>query len=235
MRARDVMSSGVMSVMADATVFDVAEILTAEHISALPVVDDQGQVIGIVSEADLIRRSEIGTTPHKSWLHRLFDDDAVRAAQYVRSHSRHVKDVMTKAVVTVDEDATLAAIAELMVKHGIKRVPVVRDKCMVGIVSRANLLQALISREPESDTSQLTDAQLRRNVLDAIEKQPWASAWPTNVLVSAGVVHLWGFVPNDIVRNAYRVTAENIRGVKAVKNHMRTVPAAISIECGRPS
>jgi osmotically-inducible protein OsmY len=106
---------------------------------------------------------------------------------------------------------------------------------MIGIVSRANLLQALLSREPASDGSQLTDAQLRRDVSDAIEKQPWASAWPTNVLVSAGIVHLWGFVPNDVVRKAYRVTAENIRGVKAVKNHMRTVPAAISIECGRLS
>jgi CBS domain-containing protein len=235
MRAKDVMSRGVISVMADATVFDVAEILTGEHISALTVVDDRGRLIGIVSEADLIRRAEIGTTPRKSWLHRLFDDDAVRAAQYVRSHSRHVKDLMTKVVITVEEDAALAEIAELMSKNGIKRVPVVRDGFMIGIVSRANLLQALLSREPASDGSQLTDAQLRRDVSDAIEKQPWASAWPTNVLVSAGIVHLWGFVPNDVVRKAYRVTAENIRGVKAVKNHMRTVPAAISIECGRLS
>jgi len=114
MRAKDVMSSGVMSVMGDATVFDVAEILTSEHISALPIVDDQGLVIGIVSEADLIRRAEISTTPHKSWLHRLFADNATRAARYVRSHSRHVKDVMTKTVVTVGEDATLAEIAELI-------------------------------------------------------------------------------------------------------------------------
>lgn len=232
MRARDIMSSGVMSVMADATVFDVAEILTSEHISALPVVDDQGRVIGIVSEADLIRRAEIGTTPHKSWLHRLFDDDAVRAAQYVRSHSRHVKDVMTKAVITVAETTTLAEIAELMSKHGIKRIPVVRNDFMVGIVSRTNLLQALISREPGSDESLLTDEQLRRDVSDAIGKQPWTSAWPTNVLVSAGVVHLWGFIPNEIVRKAYSVTAENVRGVKTIKNHMRTVPAAVSIECG---
>lgn len=121
MRAKDVMSRGVISVMADATVFDVAEILTGEHISALTVVDDRGRLIGIVSEADLIRRAEIGTTPRKSWLHRLFDDDAVRAAQYVRSHSRHVKDLMTKVVITVEEDAALAEIAELMSKNGIKR------------------------------------------------------------------------------------------------------------------
>jgi CBS domain-containing protein len=232
MRAKDVMSSGVMSVMGDATVFDVAEILTSEHISALPIVDDQGLVIGIVSEADLIRRAEISTTPHKSWLHRLFADNATRAARYVRSHSRHVKDVMTKTVVTVGEDATLAEIAELMAKHGIKRVPVVRDDLLVGMVSRANLLQALISREPNSDESHLTDEQLRRDVSDAIGKQPWISAWPTNVLVSAGVVHLWGFIPNEVVHKAYSVTAENVRGVKAVKNHMRTVPAAVSIECG---
>ncbi|HEY6982478.1 CBS domain-containing protein [Reyranella sp.] len=229
MRAKDVMSGGVMSVLADATVFDAAEILTGQHISAVPVVDDSGRVIGIVSEADLIRRAEIGTTPHKSWLQRLLADDATRAARYVRSHSRHVSDVMTKAVVTVEEEANLAEVAELMSKHGIKRVPVVRDGFMVGIVSRANLLQALMSREPESDELRSTDARLRSDVLHAVEKKPWASTWPTNVVVSAGVVHLWGFVSSDAVRQAYRVAAENVPGVKLVRNHMRIVPASVSM------
>jgi CBS domain-containing protein len=228
MRAKDVMSDGVMSVTADATVFDAAEILTAERISAAPVVDDQGRMVGIVSEADLIRRAEIGTMPHKSWLQRLLADDATTAARYVRSHSRRVRDVMTKAVVSVDEDATLAEIAELMSKHGIKRVPVVRDGFAVGVVSRANLLEALLSREPESESSHPTDVQLRREVSAAVEKQSWASAWPINVVVSAGVVHLWGFASSDVIRKACRVAAENVPGVKAVKNHMRVIPPSVT-------
>ncbi len=223
------MATVVVSVMADATVFDAAEILTSEHVSALPVIDDRGQLVGIVSEADLIRRAEIGTTPHKSWLHRWLDDDVTKAAEYVRSHSRRVRDVMTKTVVTVEEDATLADIAELMAKHGIKRVPVVQEGALVGIVSRANLLQALMSREPAGDLSRPSDAQLRRHVSDAVSKEGWTSAWPINIVVSAGVVHLWGFVQSEAVRNAYRVAAENVPGVKAVKNHMRTVPPSVNM------
>lgn len=229
MRAKDVMTTGVVSVMADATVFDAAEILTSEHISALPVVDDKGKVVGIVSEADLIRRAEIGTTPHKSWLHRWLDDDVTKAAEYVRSHSRRVRDVMTKTVVTVDEDATLGEIAALMAKHDIKRVPVVQDGVLVGIVSRANLLQALMSREPVVDVSPPSDRQLRRDVAEAVSKHGWSSAWPTNIVVSAGVVHLWGFVQSEAVRNAYRVAAENVPGVKSVKNHMRAIPPSVNM------
>ncbi|SKA12471.1 BON domain-containing protein [Enhydrobacter aerosaccus] len=229
MRAKDVMTIGVVSVLADASVFDAAEILTSEHVSALPVIDDKGRVIGIVSEADLIRRAEIETAPHKSWLHRWLDDDVTKAADYVRSHSRRVRDVMTKNVVTVEEGATLGEIAELMAKHGIKRVPVVQDGVMVGIVSRANLLQALMSREPDGGGSRPSDAQLRRDVADAVSKHGWSSAWPTNIVVSNGVVHLWGFVQSDAVRNAYRVAAENVPGVKSVKNHMRTVPPSVNM------
>lgn len=226
MRAKDVMSNGVIFVTSSATVFDAAELLTAEQISALPVVDRHGRVVGIVSEADLIRRAEIGTMPRPSCLERLFSDDSVRAARYLRSHSHHVKDVMTTPVVTVNEDATLAEVADLMAKHRIKRLPVVRDGMMVGMVSRSNLLQALISRDHGDGSDSPTDAQLRQSVTRAVAKRPWSSCFPTNVLVNAGVVHLWGFVTNDAVRDAYRVAAENVPGVKAVKNHLRILPAS---------
>ncbi len=136
---------------------------------------------------------------------------------------------MTRTVITVEEDASLGELAELMAKHNIKRIPVVRDNFVVGIVSRANLLQALLSRDPKDAGSHPDDADLRRAVVDAVGHQSWTSAWPTNVVVSNGVVHLWGFVQTETVRKAYRVVAENVPGVRIVKNHLRTIPMAVHL------
>ncbi|MFI4998863.1 MAG: BON domain-containing protein, partial [Reyranellales bacterium] len=123
----------------------------------------------------------------------------------------------------------LAQLAELMETHKVKRIPIVRDGVMVGVVSRANLLQALLSREPRDEEVPTANEPLRRAVTDAVTKHGWSSAWPTNVVVNAGVVHLWGFVPSDAIRTAYRVAAENVPGVKGVKNHLRTVPASVNM------
>ena len=227
MRAKDVMSNGVISIMADATVFEAAELLVGAQVSAVPVLDSTATIVGIVSEADLIRRAEIGTAPHKSWLLRMLADDFTTASEYVHSHSRRVKDVMTKAVITTTEDATLGEVAELMAKHNVKRIPVVRDGTLAGIVSRSNLLQALMWREPKTVESGQPDEELRHQVLEAVQKHSWASSGLTNVFVSESVVHLWGYVPNVAIHKAYRVAAENVPGVRAVKNHMRTMPASV--------
>ena len=227
MRAKDVMSNGVISIMADATVFEAAELLVGAQVSAVPGLDSTATIVGIVSEADLIRRAEIGTAPHKSWLLRMLADDFTTASEYVHSHSRRVKDVMTKAVITTTEDATLGEVAELMAKHNVKRIPVVRDGTLAGIVSRSNLLQALMWREPKTVESCQPDEELRHQVLEAVQKHSWASSGLTNVFVSESVVHLWGYVPNVAIHKAYRVAAENVPGVRVVKNHMRTMPASV--------
>ena len=229
MRARDVMTRSVMSISSDSTVFEAAELLVGMDISALPVVNGKGEVIGIVSEADLMRRPEIGTTPHHSWLSRMLADGGLAAAEFVRFNSRRVVDVMTKQVISVQQDATLSEVAETMAKHKVKRVPVLQDDFLVGIVSRSNLLQALMRRESKSDGTVVPDEQLRRDVMAAVDKQPWSSVWPTNVAVSGGVVHLWGLVSSNSVLSAYRVAAENVPGVKKVKNHMRPVPASVNM------
>jgi CBS domain-containing protein len=229
MRAKDVMTVDVLLVLADADIFEAADLLLSARVSAMPVIDKDGKVVGIISEADLMQRAEIGTTPQKSWLLRALADDVRLAADYVQTHSRRVSDVMTRDVITVGEDATLGEVASLMLKHGIKRLPVVEEGKVVGIVSRADLLQGLMSREPDGGLLRPADAQIRNAVSKAVEKQPWSSKWPTNVVVSAGVVHLWGFAQSDAVRQAYRVAAENVPGVKSVKNHMRAVPGAASI------
>ena len=229
MRAAEIMSPTVLSITSNATVFEAAELLVGAGVSAAPVIDPAGGIVGIVSEADLIRRSEIGTETHKSFFGRLFADDATAASEYTAFHSRHVRDVMTRNVVTVDENAALGKVADLMDKHKVKRLPVVRDNEIVGIVSRSNLLQALLSREPAGEKVARSDDEIRRDVQTAVDQQPWRSPWTTNVVVSAGVVHLWGFVQSEPVLKAYRVAAENVAGVRKVKNHMRRIPAGVGM------
>ena len=148
MHASQAMTRPVVTVSADATVFAAADILLGSRISAAPVVDADGKLVGIVSEADLMNRPEVGTVPAKSWLQRLLADNAFLARDYIRSHSHRVADVMTREVITAREHTQLAEIAKLMERHHIKRVPIVRDGKVVGIVSRANLLQGLLAREP---------------------------------------------------------------------------------------
>lgn len=229
MRAKDIMTASVVCVSVKDSVFDAAELLLGAGVSAAPVVNDKGNVVGIVSEADLIHRAEIETAPRKSWLSRLLDSEAGAARDFVAAHARKVVDVMTREVVSASEDATLGELVQLIEKHGVKRIPIVRDGKLVGVVSRANLLEALLSREPEGPLVRPADKDLRQAVVDALDKHAWTSKWPTNVFANDGVVHLWGFVEGEEVRKAYRVAAENVPGVKRVKSHLRAMPAAVSM------
>lgn len=229
MRAKDIMSREIVCVGVEESVFDAAELLLSSRVSAAPVTNDKGAIVGIVSEADLVRRAEIGTAGKKTWLGRLLDSEASAARDFVAAQTRRVVDVMTKDVVTADEDATLSELVELMERHDIKRVPIVRAGSVVGIVSRADLLRALLSREPGGPALQPTDRALRENVVDALENRAWTSRWPINVYANDGVVHLWGFVEGKEVRDAYRVAAENVPGVRRVKNHLRTVPSSVGM------
>ena len=229
MRAKDIMTESIVCVNVKETVFDAAELLLGAGVSAAPVVNDKGNVVGIVSEADLIHRAEIETAPRKSWLARLLDSDGTAARDYVTSHARKVADVMTRDVVTASDEATLGELVALIEKHRVKRIPIVRDEQIVGIVSRANLLAALLSREPEGASGHPDDKHLRQAVVDSFDTQTWKSRWPVNVVVTDGAVHLWGFVEGEDVRKAYRVAAENVPGVKRVKSHLRSLPATVGM------
>src|SRR5262245_7604134 len=175
MHASQVMTRSVVTVPADATVYAAADILLGARISAAPVVDADGRLVGIVSEADLMNRPETGMVPAMSWLQRLLTDEARLARDYVRSHSHHVADVMTRKVVTADERTPLLEIAALMQRNSIKRVPVVRNGKVIGIVSRANLLQGLLAREPYPATSRPDDDDLRTRVSRALDAHPWSN------------------------------------------------------------
>ncbi len=225
MHASQAMTRSVVTVSADATVFAAADILLGSRISAAPVVDADGKVVGIVSEADLMNRPEVGTVPAKSWLQRLLADNAFLARDYIRSHSHRVADVMTKEVITATEHTQLAEIAKLMERHHIKRVPIVRDGKVVGIVSRANLLQGLLAREPHPADG-ANDEQIRAAVSAELAKHPWSSD-VANVVVDQGVVHLWGNVGSAPSREAVRVAAENVPGVRRVVNNVVMIPSDI--------
>ena len=219
MKARDVMVSPVITVKPYFSVKEVAKILVENRISALPVVDDGGKLVGIISEGDLMHRSEVGTEWDRSWWLRLMASSSTLAADYVKAYGRKVADVMTRDVVMASPETPLNEIAMLLERNSIKRVPIVRDGQLVGIVSRANLVQA-IAGAPKGLEIRLSDSAIRDRLLDHLRVQPWSHTWLLNVTVNDGVVNLWGITNSEEERNAIRIAAEAIDGVRAVNNHL---------------
>lgn len=221
MKAGDIMTTTVVSVRADDTVRDAAKLMARHHVSALPVVDAAGKLVGLVSEGDLLRREEIGTEKRRSWWLELLAGPEAGAKDYLKEFGRHVRDVMSPTVVTVDESAPLAQIAELLESRHIKRVPVVRAQKVVGIVSRANLIQALASL-PQLVVPDMRpdDARLREQVLSELHKQRWTSLGALNVVVHNGVVNLWGTVFTTSERKALKALVERVPGVRGVQDHL---------------
>lgn len=222
MQAKDVMTSPVVTVSPDASVTDVAKLLLERHISAAPVVDESGNLLGVVSEGDLMRRPEAGTERRPSWWLTLLSDPQDEAREYLKSHGLRARDVMTRHVLTVDEDASLQEIATLLEKHRIKRVPIMRDGKVVGIVSRANLLQALVAQSRPAPP-QADDRALRQAVVDAL-KSTGARMLYINVVVSEGVVHLWGMAHSEEEKNAMCVAAEAVTGSRQVCERITLLP-----------
>ena len=223
MRADDIMSIDVVTVSPDTHIRDVARKLLDRGISAVPVVDDQGHILGIISEGDLMRRRETGAERKPSWWLSLLTTAKENAEAYVKAHGQYAKDVMTRDVITVAEDTPVGEIAEILEKHRIKRVPVVHRGKVVGIVSRANLLHGLIVQKPKPASRD--KAGLRMAVLDELHAAGVYSM--VDVVVSEGVVHLWGAVETAAEKEALRVAAENVSGVEAVVNHVSILPQIV--------
>jgi CBS domain-containing protein len=221
MRAFDVMATSVEVARPDMIVRDAAKMLADYHISGMPVVDKEGKLVGMITEGDLLRRVEIGTeAKRRAWWLDLIASSQELASEYVKEHSRLVSEVMTTDIVTVTEETPLAEIAELMERHRIKRVPVLRDGKLTGLVSRANLIRALASVGPELSRSITPDdSAIREAILSAMKGNRWALL-RNNVLVTNGVVHLWGVITSEDEGKAIRVAAENVPGVKEVKSHL---------------
>ena len=223
MMARDVMVSPVVTVKASASVKEVAKLLLERHISAVPVVDDQGKVIGIVSEGDLLHRAEAGTEQRRSWWLLGLTGEITLLEEYVKAHARKVADVMTTKVISAAPETPLHQIAELLQANSIKRVPIEKNGQLLGIVSRANLVQ-VVAADWVSPDIPLSDANIREGLLAHLRQQSWAHAWLLNVLVKEGIVDLSGIVRSDAERTAVRIAAENTPGVRAVNNNLIVRP-----------
>jgi CBS domain-containing protein len=233
MQAKDVMTSTVISVQPDVTVLQAARQMLQHHISGLPVIDRDGELVGILSEGDFLRRRETGTERRRSrWLEFLMGPGRL-AVEYSHSHGTKVTEVMTTDVHTVTEDTNLEDVVELMERRRIKRVPVMRAKKVVGMVTRSNLMHAMVSLARAEPKSAKNDAAIRETLLAEMQKESWAPVAMVNVVVRDGVVELWGVIIDERQRDALKVAAENIPGVRAVKDHMVWVEPTSGMVIGR--
>lgn len=225
MKARDVMTTHVITISPNASIQDVAELLLQNRISALPVVNQDGGLVGIVSEGDLLRRSEVGTDRRRSWWLRLLVGQETLAAEYVKTHASKVADVMTKKVITAELATPLSEIATLLERNSIKRVPIMENGKLVGIVTRANLVQAFaVTHKKGAVNITDSDTAIREKLMERLRGEPWARTWLLNVIVQDGVVDLWGMVASDAERNAIRIAAETMPAVRAVNDHLVRQP-----------
>lgn len=243
MRAKDVMTTRVITVLEDTPVEEVARLLLTRRISAVPVIDGDDRVVGVVSEGDLVRRSVSEEGARGAWwLESLAGSDG-SARAFAQARGRLAKDVMTTPVITADEDDSLPEIARTLEKHGIKRVPIVRNKKLVGVVSRANLLHGLAavsssgpepspppppSRAASSPERVTGDRAIRAAILNAVHNDIRVRS-PINVIVTDGIVDLWGGVETEAQRQAVRAAAENAPNVRSVNDHLTVLPAALGV------
>ncbi len=228
MRAADIMVTDIVSIEADVSVPKIARELLKHGICTVPVVDDARHVIGVVSESDLIRRAEISTRKRKSsWITRLFSRRS-KAADYTNLHGTKASDVMTRNVMTVTEDAPLDEIAQLIEEHNLRRVPVVCNDRLVGVISRANLLYGLVAQDGKSTALiSIDDQTIRQNLLNKLEKEVGLFGDRIDVIVIDGIVQLWGTVELINEKKLAQLAAENTAGVKDVENYLGQVPAWI--------
>ena len=227
MLAKDIMTTNVVTITPDVSVEEIATLLLARRISGVPVIGAEGALVGLVSEGDLIRR-EGEPERHRSWWLNLFAGPQEQARDYIKSHGRRAEEVMTREVITVGEETPVGEIARLLEKRRIKRVPVVRDGRIVGIVSRANLLRGLASHKDRLGITPSPDERaIREEVLALVKREGWITHGSLNVMVAGSVVELWGWVDSEDERKALLIAVEAIAGVRAVNDHLGSLPPSM--------
>jgi len=219
MRAHQIMTRPVISVTPDTTIVEAANIMLQKHVSGLPVLDATGKLVGIISEGDFIRRSEIGTQRKRGKFLKFILGPGKAASDFVLEHGHKVAEIMTPEPLTIGEDTALEEIVALMERNNVKRLPVTRADKVVGIVTRANLLQAVASLAREIPDPTADDDHIRNRVIDTLAKQDWCP-FGLSVVVRDGIVHLSGVITEERSRQAAVVAAENVTGVKKVHDHL---------------
>jgi len=220
MNASDVMTRNVLSVRPEATIAEAIRLMLDNRISGLPVLDETGRLVGILTEGDLLRRGETGTERHRPrWLEILMGPGRL-AEEYVRTHGRRIAEVMTRDPVGVSPDTPLEEIVALMERHRIKRVPVLDGDVPVGILSRADLLRGLAGALAEAPVAAASDEEIHERILAELARAAWVPRDGVAITVKNGVVDLNGVILDEKERVALRVAAENVPGVRAVQDHL---------------
>ena len=234
MQAADVMTPDPIYIAPDASINEAIQLMLERKFSGLPVVDGRGSLVGIVTEGDLLRRTETGTQRKRpGWIEFIMGAGRL-AAEYQQSTGRKVSDVMTPEVRSVNEDAPLEEIVRVMERHQVKRLLVVHGDKLVGIVTRANLLHALASVAAETNPGHTNDASIRNKLYTELKSQRWAPVKLIDITVRNGVVHLWGVLLDERQRGAIRAAAENIPGVKGIEDHLVWVEPTTGISFPAP-
>lgn len=232
MKIADIMTRSVVSVEPSATILQAIRLMLQNRISGLAVVDKKGDLVGIVTEGDFLRRSETETQKSRPrWLQFLVGSGKL-ANEYVQANGRKVDEIMTRSLHTVTEETSLADAVELMERFRVKRLPVLQGRKLVGIVSRANFLRALASVAREVNAPTPSDADIQKKLIAELTAQKWALPSMLNIVVRNGVVDLWGTITDERVRPALIVAAENIPGVKSVRDHLAWVEPVSGIVIG---
>jgi CBS domain-containing protein len=221
MQVGDIMTQPAITVQPETTIAEAARLMLQRHISGLPVVDAAGQVIGVVTEGDLLRRAETGTEKrHRRWLEFMISPGRL-AGEYAGAHARKVGDIMTDEVIFVSPDDPLDAAVRLMEQRRVKRLPVIAGGRLVGIISRANLVRALLENLTRpAATGAVDDAAIRQQILAEIARQPWGPRASVDIRVIDGVVEVYGTITDERERTALKVLAENTAGVKRVEDNL---------------
>jgi len=235
MRVAEVMTLNPVSISPEASILEAIRVMLQRGFSGLPVVDSSRSLVGIVTEGDLLRRIETGTQRKRPrWIELLVGSGRL-ASEYVHASGRKVAEVMSRDVHTITEEASLDDVVQLMERHQIKRLPVVRNQSLVGIVTRANLLHALASIVGEAKPAAgKDDASIRKRIYTELENQPWAPVNLMDIVVRDGTVHLWGVVLDERQREAIHVVLENTPGVEAIEDHLAWVEPMSGIAIPAP-
>jgi CBS domain-containing protein len=220
MNASDVMVRDVVTIGPEDEISTAVRLLVDHDISALPVVDADRHVLGILSEGDLLHREEDGTLKQRRWWVEAVTPASTLALDYAKSHGRKVAEVMSDRVISASEDTPLSELANILEKNRIKRVPILKDGKLVGIVSRANLIQALASTPPAAAKDPVTDRSIRAVIITRLAAQSWTGFGERNIVVSDGVVHLWGLIGSPEERKALLALAEDVPGVRQISDEM---------------
>jgi CBS domain-containing protein len=220
MKALDIMTRDVTTVSPDTSVRDIAALMMEKHISGVPVLTDNGKIIGIVSQSDLLHRAEVGTERKRKWWFRTFADSDALAREYAKAHGLKARDIMSRYVVSVRDDAELRDVADILDSHRIKRVPVVQEGRLVGIITRGDLVRALSQVQISKTAKKIDNAALHKTLHDRIRTQPWINDSYINLTVNDGVVELWGFVVSIDQHNALRALVEETDGVRRVEDKL---------------